>query len=155
MPIRSAPGAAVDVCLIVLACLALVGCAGDGIVDSNPSPSSCFDEAGFVFDPELSCIQEMVLTPRCAVTGCHVGSGQAELTMTDGVTHGETVAVASTTDLNFMRVSPGDPNDSYLIMKLVADPRIVGGRMPLGGQPLNPDKITVIREWILRGALDD
>src|SRR5262245_23526544 len=145
----------VPVVLVVLASLATVGCAGDGIVDSTPTALSCNDDPNFPFDPELSCIQEMVLTPRCAVTGCHVGSGQAGLTMVEGLTYSEWVGVASTTDPNFMRVSPGVPDDSYVVMKLEGDPRIGGARMPFGGPPLNPKKIAVIREWILRGAMDD
>jgi hypothetical protein len=49
------------------------------------------------------------------------------------------------------RVEPGDPDGSYLIHKLEGT-AAVGGRMPLGGTPLDQETIDTIRDWILDGA---
>jgi len=65
------------------------------------------------------------------------------------------VGVQSVQDPNFDRVTPGNPDDSYLIMKLEGDPRITLDQMPKNGPPLSQAEIDVIREWIQRGAFDD
>ena len=53
-----------------------------------------------------------------------------------------------------LRVDPGNPDDSYLIIKLEGGDRIADGtaRMPLGRTPLTPEQIAVVREWIASGA---
>ena len=59
-------------------------------------------------------------------------------------------------DFTFLRVDPGDPDDSYIIMKVEADPRIFGARMPRDGPPfLDQKDIDPIRAWIAMGALDN
>jgi hypothetical protein len=58
------------------------------------------------------------------------------------------------------RVSPGRPQDSFLLHKLDGThacatptcPTGCGARMPLLGQPLPGEKIDQIRDWILQGA---
>jgi mono/diheme cytochrome c family protein len=58
------------------------------------------------------------------------------------------------------RVKPGRPDESYLIQKLegthacnaAACPTSCGGRMPPLGDPLSPEQIAQIRDWILQGA---
>jgi hypothetical protein len=62
------------------------------------------------------------------------------------------VNVASSQSSSFLRVEPGNPNDSYLIRKLEGS---AGTRMPLNGTPLPQATINVIRQWITDGAIDD
>ncbi len=57
------------------------------------------------------------------------------------------------------RVKPGRPHESFLVHKLegtqgcgAACPSGCGGRMPLVGDPLPPEQIAQIRDWILQGA---
>jgi hypothetical protein len=58
------------------------------------------------------------------------------------------------------RVKPGRPQESFLMHKLegthacgaAACPNGCGGRMPLVGDPLPPEQIAQIRDWILQGA---
>ena len=57
------------------------------------------------------------------------------------------------------RVEPGRPQESFLVHKLegshacgVDCPDGCGGRMPLLGDPLPPEKIDQIRDWIREGA---
>jgi len=54
-----------------------------------------------------------------------------------------------------LRVKPGDPDDSYVVLKLQGDPRIVGERMPFGGPYLSASDIQAVRDWIAAGAKDD
>ena len=58
------------------------------------------------------------------------------------------------------RIAPGRPQDSFLLQKVdgtyacghVDCPAGCGGRMPLVGDPLPPETIDQIRDWILQGA---
>lgn len=53
------------------------------------------------------------------------------------------------------RVTPGDPERSYLLHKLRGthlDQGGSGGRMPLGLEPLSPEDIGKLQAWIKAGA---
>jgi hypothetical protein len=54
-------------------------------------------------------------------------------------------------EVSLLRVSPGDPEQSYLIRKLEGSAS-VGGQMPLGGPPIPQATIDFVRQWILDGA---
>ncbi len=49
------------------------------------------------------------------------------------------------------RVTPSDPDNSYLVQKVEDAPGIMGQRMPVGGQ-LSSFEIGLIRDWIAAGA---
>ena len=65
------------------------------------------------------------------------------------------VNVRSNEDTTFFRVAPFDTLDSWLVMKLKNDPRIVDSQMPLGDPPLPQKTIAVITGWIAQGAPAD
>ena len=50
-------------------------------------------------------------------------------------------------------VVPGDPDHSLLLKKLTLPE--CGDRMPLGGDPLTPEQLEMIRSWIAAGAMND
>ena len=52
-----------------------------------------------------------------------------------------------------LRVTAGDPDNSYLIQKLEQAMPAVGAQMPFGGTPLDPAVSAEIRQWITDGAL--
>ena len=56
-----------------------------------------------------------------------------------------------------IRVVAGDPDDSYLIVKLLSDdPRNRDRRMPRDGPPFLADaEIAMVRSWIAAGAMDN
>ena len=56
--------------------------------------------------------------------------------------------------LNTCNVVRGNPDDSYLIQKLLGTAQI-GERMPLGGDAVSTADINVIRQWIIEGARDN
>ena len=63
------------------------------------------------------------------------------------------VNVVSSELATTMRVQPGNAVDSYLYMKVVDDPRILGDRMPAGTpNPLGAGDLALIRTWIEDGA---
>ena len=53
------------------------------------------------------------------------------------------------------RIGPGDPMASYLFLKVIGDPSIIGSPMPLGGGALSAELIGLLQSWIERGAPND
>src|SRR5262249_51904784 len=87
--------------------------------------------------------------------GCHLNPGaQQGQDLSDGMAWSNIVGVPSMEDPNLPRVAPGNPDGSYLILKLQGSAGIVGERMPFGGPYLSQAEIDVIRKWILDGARD-
>ena len=141
---------ALTLSLIGAACMS--ACAGDGVFQDPTAPQMCTDVVPF--RAELDCIQQFVFTPTCAVTGCHVNPGaQQGLDLSDGVARMNTVGVLSTEVQTLNRITAGDPNVSYLIMKIQGDPNIISDRMPPPpNAPLPQAVIDVIRTWVENGA---
>lgn len=99
-------------------------------------------------------VQTQVFSPRCALSGCHTGVGAPfGLDLSAGASAGNTIGVASAEVPSLLRVEPFDPADSYLLMKLIADPRISGDPMPLSGGPLSAADLALVESWIDQGAM--
>jgi hypothetical protein len=127
--------------------------AGCGTVKSPTEPQP---EAGGAAAFTFVQIQSEIFTPTCAKAGCHAASAASGgLVLEAGRSHGEPVG-RSATESGLDRVEPGDPERSYLILKLRGDPSITGQRMPLDGPPyLTPGQIDGIAAWIRAGAPND
>ena len=123
--------------------LVLVGCGGGS--DSMVSPQK---------PVTLLDVQTQVLTPRCALSGCHVApippfgldmssvaNSQANLV---GFPSGEIPSL--------LRVNPGDSASSYMYMKITGAPGINGDQMPASGGPLSAGDVQLIQRWIDQGA---
>lgn len=103
--------------------------------------------------PTLDSIQEHIFSTTCALSNCHIGpNAQLGLDLSEGNARQSLVEVPSARVPDLLRVEPGNAADSYLILKLEGDARIVGSRMPLGGTPLSMEEIEVVRAWIDGGA---
>jgi hypothetical protein len=102
----------------------------------------------------LTQLQTTIFTPICS--GCHTGGGgslPSSMNLSNAAaTFAATVGVASTQQPALQRVNPGNPDDSYLVRKIEGAAGISGGRMPLGGAPLDPTLIANVRAWIAAGA---
>jgi len=129
--------------------LVLAGCAGNGQgLDTNGNPISG-EPPPLV--PELQSIQEHVFTPIC--TACHSGAAAPlGFRLDANSSFAMLVNTPSVEVPSLMRVSPGNPDQSYIIQKIEGH-AAVGGQMPLGGPPLPQATIAVIRQWIADGAL--
>lgn len=128
--------------------MAAAGCGGDGVVTGPAGPPT----GGA---PTLSQLQTSIFTPKCAIAGCHAGPGAEQgLDLSVGKTYVNTVGVAVTEAPAYTRVTAGSSADSYLYMKVAADPRIVGAQMPFGGM-LAAAEIDAIGAWIDAGAQDN
>lgn len=102
-------------------------------------------------------IQGEIFTPVCAKAGCHAASAASGgLVLEAGSAYANLVGRPSTERSGFDRVTPGDPERSYLILKLRGDPGITGARMPFDGPPyLTTGQIEGIAAWIRAGAPND
>ncbi len=77
------------------------------------------------------------------------------MNLSAGQAHANIVNVRSMENAALNRVTPGDPDNSYLVWKIEGRPEIVGEPMPRGRDPLPPEAITAIRQWIADGAQDN
>lgn len=134
--------------VLVLVCMGslMVGCEHTmmATVPVNPDPTS------------FSNIHANILQPRCVNQACHPGGG-APFSLARNVAYQNLVGVPSAQIPILNRVTPNQPDSSYLIQKLVGAPtyNIIGSRMPPGGNPLSQNDINNLRAWINRGAPND
>ena len=127
--------------------LASCGGSGEGL-DENGRPGN--GSSGSTLTPDLQSIQEHVFTPIC--TTCHAGAtAPLGFRLDEASAYAMLVNAPSVEVPSLRRVSPGNPDASYLIQKLEGH-AAVGGQMPLGQTPLPQSTINVIRQWISNGA---
>lgn len=100
-------------------------------------------------------VQNEIFTPTCSQLGCHDTLGQqSQMILTPGRAYGSTVNVPSVEMPSLRRIAPNDPANSYLYRKITGA-GITGDRMPQSLAPLNDAQITLVRNWIRRGAPND
>jgi|WetSurMetagenome_2_1015567.scaffolds.fasta_scaffold84877_2 hypothetical protein len=92
-----------------------------------------------------------LFTKKCANTSCHGADKSGGMQLTKGMAYANIVNVKSTEEPQFMRVKPGAPDSSYLVLKIEGHQK-VGMRMPLVGGPLSDKQIQIVRSWIQAGA---
>src|SRR6202521_3205780 len=137
--------------LVPLSTALLAACAGNGVgLDANGQPLG--SGSGPPPPPaDFQSIQDNVFTPICV--RCHSGAGAPEgLALDAAHSYALLVGVPSNEEAGLLRVKPGVPDSSYLVLKLQGSPGIVGAQMPFGGPPLPQSTIDVIRQWITNGA---
>ena len=172
--------------------LALVGCsdpASPGAPDASPDAATAdaSDAATDVGDPTdagvdaatdapapavpFSAVQAL-LTRDCTTASCHGhpdggGGGAGGLFLTPAsISYSAMVARPSVEVPAFQLVAPGDPDHSYLVLKVEGTMRAVvgaacatspgqnpcGAQMPQLAAPLSADERALIRNWISAGA---
>ena len=106
--------------------------------------------------PSFSANVAPIFEKRCAVGGCHsIGTHQAGLTLDPSRAYDALVAVPSSLRPSFLRVTPRQPSQSWLVTMISADDaaRQNYSRMPLATHPLTDNQIATIVRWIEQGAL--
>ncbi len=139
-----------SVTLLLVACMA--GCAGNGDgLNQNGMPIMGGNTGTGPITPDLQSIEDNVFTPICSK--CHVGASAPEgLQLDSAHAYNALVGVPSVEEPNFLRVDPGSPDESYMVLKIEGAAGIEGGQMPLGETPLPQATIDAIRQWITNGA---
>ena len=105
----------------------------------------------------LERIQETIFSPRCATAFCHDSTtASGALVLEPEASYEALVGVAPAVEAasaaGQLRVDPGNPDNSFLLVKLAGPPLGQGSRMPLTGEPLDGAEMALIRDWILAGA---
>ena len=132
--------------LLLISVLLWAGCGGD---DSTVGPDESAVE-GSRTEATLAEVSE-VFAVSCAFSGCHGGEELAAGLSLEGDFAGRIVGVASEQRSDFKLVDPGNPNKSYLLMKVRGDDEIISLQMP-PGNPLPAEQVEIIRAWIASGA---
>ena len=104
------------------------GCAGNGQgLDQNGQPISAGGSSGGPVTADFQSIQDNVFTPICSK--CHIGGGAPEGLQLDAAhSYNLLVGVPSVENSALDRVKPGDPDHSYMVLKIEGADGIVGGR---------------------------
>ncbi len=90
-----------------------------------------------------------IFNQSCAQVGCHAGSDpQMGMSLEDELFFDHTVGATSQERPDLEIVHPGEPDSSYLLMKVRGDEDIVGAQMPFTGNPLSESEIATIEEWV-------
>ena len=131
--------------LLLIAALSWGGCGGD---DSTVGPDD--DVEGTLTEATLAQVNE-VFAVSCTFSGCHSGGEPAADLSLEGDFAARIVGVDSGQRPDFKLVDPGNPNKSYLLIKVRGDDEIISQQMPPGA-PLSADQVEIIRAWIASGA---
>jgi len=106
--------------------------------------------ASAMFDMDV----QPIFTGKCALSDCHGAAKSGGMQLSAGMAYDNIVNVKSSEDPRFMRVMPGAPDSSYLVMKIEGR-QTVGMRMPLRRTPLSDAQTQLISGWIQAGAKKD
>ena len=133
--------------------LSSMACGGDGSSTNQPTNAS----------GSFAQLQSSVLTPSCAVSGCHVATSAASsgnLVLSGDVAYDNLVNampdnLAAKRD-GLKRVAPFKPDSSLLFQKVVlalsAHDGEYGNVMPVGNAAIPQGQVDFIRKWIEAGA---
>ena len=134
---------------MVVALVGFCACSGDGAKDSG--------DTGSPSGPSFTRIKAEILTPSCALAGCHAAGGAVNngMELVEGNEHPALVDAESLFKTGAILVIPNDSDGSYVVQKLEDQDDIVGFFMPYGPFPLEAEYIQLMRDWIDAGALDN
>ncbi|MGB8329676.1 MAG: hypothetical protein WCE62_06070 [Polyangiales bacterium] len=134
----------------------MVGCG-----DSSPCPSGEVECDGVCIpeiEPTLAGargIQASVFNGSCAFSNCHGAEGiqQADLELSSVAVSEANLVDVESTEVDGLRVAPGDTSASYLIDKLLGVNLAPDtSRMPISSEPLCDAKIEAVEAWVADGA---
>jgi len=132
-----------------LVLVSLAGCGSDSPADPNGGGGgngrTVKENPSFAAD-----VQEILQRQGCTSSGCHGSAPRGSLDLRPAAAWSALVGVPAVSE-PVVRVIPGNPEGSYLVMR-VEGRQQVGSRMPPGGSPLDAVDLQNIRNWIARGA---
>lgn len=102
-------------------------------------------------------IQDYVFDKSCASSTCHAApANSANLNLTYGTSYNDLVGRVpqnpAAAAAGMKLVDPGNPDNSFLLTKLIGPGPDQGAPMPFGGGTIHNGKIEAIRTWIEAGA---
>jgi hypothetical protein len=120
-----------------------------------PLSPDCLEAANH---SDFGFIRDEIFAAGCTFSSCHGRTPLGKLSLTAARAYDQLVGVDAEIVDGWVRVVPGQPDQSYLMVKLGAlegplGPK--GGTMPLNNPLLCDEKIGAIRRWIEAGAAND
>ena len=131
--------------LLLTAALLWASCGGE---DSTVGPDG--EGEGTLTEASLAQVSE-VFAVSCVTSGCHSGGEPAAGLSLEGDFADNIIGVDSGQRPDLKLVDPGNPDKSYLLIKVRGDDEIISQRMP-PGNPLPAEQVEIIRAWIASGA---
>jgi Carboxypeptidase regulatory-like domain len=112
--------------------------------------------AGCGGDDEVAYAEVQRVWEKYGCTGCHPGVNPS-LDLREGNSYDELVGIAALEDPSLVRVVAGDPERSFLYLKLggaapIGDIPAIGTRMPPRAPPIDEADLELVRRWIEQGA---
>jgi hypothetical protein len=109
--------------------------------------------------PTIDAVQNEIFNLYCLTSGCHnAADQQGSLILEAGLSWSELVNQEPNDPRGLesgqLLVQPFEPENSFLLTKLVGPTPGQGSRMPQGGPFLSESQVDLVRQWILGGALD-
>ncbi|MCB2059828.1 MAG: hypothetical protein R3E09_09745 [Novosphingobium sp.] len=136
--------------LLAAAVLSLAACSGGNDKTDGATEAPAKPHAASLYESGIAPL----FANACAT--CHLtGTEAGNLSLVPARAIENLVGVKSTEVPGLVRVQPGEPDQSYLIMKLEGTHVQNGGtgaQMPFGAPPLPPEVIARVRLWIEKGA---
>ena len=126
--------------------LALTGCEGTTEPPAYPA--------------NFSAVYEKIFAQNCITSSCHSTlSRRGNLILEKNDAYAMLVGVApdnpTAMSKGLLRVDPGKPENSFLMIKLTGPREGEGDLMPQSSEGLESDAIEAIRTWIANGAKND
>jgi hypothetical protein len=124
----------------------VAACGGDGGSGSGPTTST------------FERIQTQVFDVSCSSDSCHSSVGRAGgLILEEGYSWDQLILQAPANPFaaqhGFMRVMPGEPENSFIVSKLTNNLAAGEGQsMPFNAAPLDAKTVEVVKAWIAAGA---
>ncbi len=128
--------------ILVLACARTQNSMGPDNNNNGPLPLGA----------NFASIQSNILTPNCAVSGCHVQGGGLP-SFESGLAYNNLVGAVTNGYAPNLRVSANNLAGSVMYQKITGGNGF-GGAMPPGGS-LTQSQMDTVRAWILLGAKND
>ena len=124
----------------------------DAVVDSTaPETAAC------TVKPTLESLEKKYFAGSCAFSSCHSAAKHAgELVLEPGLSYANLIGIPALHPgaVNFVRVEPGQPDNSFLYIKVTQPQAGQGKLMPVGAsEPVDADcGIAALKAWIAAGA---
>jgi hypothetical protein len=117
-------------------------------VDENTTEISKTTLVSFALDVQT------IFSSFCVKAGCHGADNPPQgMNLDVGSAYDALVNTSALEVPALKRVLPGEPDNSYMYMKITGAPGILLSKMPPGGnQQPTQEMIATIRQWILEGA---
>jgi len=109
------------------------------------------------YEPTFQAIQRDVFNVSCSTRSCHGSPGfKGRLDLEEGKAYAALVGIppdnAAALAAGLLRVAPGNPEKSFLVIKLTGPAPDQGDRMPSRSLALPPAAVAAVEAWIRNGA---